>query len=149
MVLTASAMEDDRRSVTRSGADNFLAKPCREDELLDMMRSLLDIEYEYEEMSQVESQTLAGVADLSAEKLGRLPLALVEEIRNATLSGNKKQLDSLIANVRESWRRHVRIMHCRRSPTGTNTTLWAYCWRKRAVDNGGGSVSRQHHGCGR
>jgi hypothetical protein len=33
---------------------------------------------------------------LSAEKLGRLPQELIEELRNATLSGKKDLMDKLI-----------------------------------------------------
>jgi len=99
VVLTASAMDDDRRTVFKSGADDFLAKPCGEDELLEKMRALLDIAYDYDEMSGVEGQDLAGA--LSAERLTQLPRELVEELRNATLSGNKKLLNELILKVSE------------------------------------------------
>jgi CheY-like chemotaxis protein len=99
VALTASAMEDDRRSVLQSGADDFLAKPCREDELLEKIRALLNLAYDYEEASPDEDQSPAGAAVLSAERLARLPQELIEEIRNATLSGNKKLLDKLILQV--------------------------------------------------
>ena len=36
------------------------------------------------------------------EKLGRLPRELVEELLNATLSGNKRLLDKLILKVHET-----------------------------------------------
>jgi CheY-like chemotaxis protein len=100
--LTASAMEDDRRTVSQSGADDFLTKPCREDELLEKMRVLLNIGYDYEEMSGAEGQPLAGLAALSAERLRQLPEELIEELRNATLTGNKKLLDKLILKVPET-----------------------------------------------
>ena len=67
MVLTASAMDEDRRAVAESGADDFLSKPCREDELLEKMRALLNIAYDYEETSGADH---AGSQALSAEKLG-------------------------------------------------------------------------------
>jgi PAS domain S-box-containing protein len=102
VALTASAMEDDRRSVLHSGADDFLAKPCREDELLEKIRALLNIAYDYEEGSGDDDQSPAGAAVLSAERLARLPQELIEEIRNATLSGNKKLLDKLILKVPEA-----------------------------------------------
>jgi signal transduction histidine kinase/FixJ family two-component response regulator len=102
IALSASAMDDDRRAAFQSGADDFLAKPCFEDELLEKVRSLLDIAYDYEEMSGAESQTLAPVGALSAEMLWQLPLELVEELRIATLSGNKGLLDKLIVKVRET-----------------------------------------------
>jgi CheY-like chemotaxis protein len=102
IALSASAMDDDRRAAIQSGADDFLAKPCFEDELLEKVRSFLDIAYNYEEMSEAESQTLAPVGALSAEMLWQLPLELVEELRIATLSGNKGLLDKLIVKVRET-----------------------------------------------
>jgi CheY-like chemotaxis protein len=98
-VLTAGAMDEDRRAVSQSGADDFLTKPCREDELLEKIRGLLNIDYDYEEMSQAGDPSLAGLA-LSAERLGQLPRELVEELRNATIKGNKRLLDKVIFKVR-------------------------------------------------
>jgi CheY-like chemotaxis protein len=102
IVLTASAMDEDRRSIARSGADDFQAKPCREDELLEKIRALLNITYEYEEMSEMGGASVAGLAALSADRLGPLPRGLVEEIRNATSAGNKELLDKLILQVCET-----------------------------------------------
>jgi CheY-like chemotaxis protein len=102
VALTASAMDEDRRAVFQSGADDFVAKPCNEDELLETMRALLNITYDYEEMNDAEGQHISDAAIPSAERLGRLPLDLVEELRNATLSGNKKLLDKLLIQVREA-----------------------------------------------
>jgi len=102
VTLTASAMDDDRRNVSQTGADDFLAKPCREDELLEKMRALLNISYDYEEVSDAEGQPRGGVEALSAEKLGQLPRELIEELRNATLNGNKRLLDKLILKVPET-----------------------------------------------
>jgi two-component system sensor histidine kinase/response regulator len=102
VALTASAMDEDRRSVAQSGADDFLAKPCREEELLEKLRVLLNIAYDYEQVSAAEGQPPAEVTPaLSAEKLGQLPRELVGELRNATLSGNKRLMDKLIVKVRE------------------------------------------------
>ena len=92
-------MDDDRRTVSQTGADDFLAKPCREDDLLEKMRDHLDIAYDYEETSG-EGEPSDGIAALSAEILGRLPLELIEELRDATLSGDKRRLDKLILKVR-------------------------------------------------
>jgi PAS domain S-box-containing protein len=100
-VLTASAMDEDRTTVVQSGADDFLAKPFREDELLEKMRVLLHIDYDYEEMTQAGDQPLASTA-LSAERLGQLPLELVDELRKATIRGNKRLLDKVILKVRET-----------------------------------------------
>jgi PAS domain S-box-containing protein len=102
MVLTASAMDDDRRAVSQSGADDFLAKPCHQDELLEKIRVLLNIAYDYEETSDAEGRPITWVAALSAERLGQLPRKLLEELRNATLNGDKRLLDKLICKVRDT-----------------------------------------------
>jgi PAS domain S-box-containing protein len=101
VVLSASAMDEDRRTVAESHADAFLGKPCLENELLERMRALLNIDYDYEENSPAEGQPLAEAARFNGERLGQLPLQLIEELRDATLSGSKKLLDQLILEVRE------------------------------------------------
>jgi PAS domain S-box-containing protein len=97
VVLTASALDEDRGAVTQSGADDFIAKPCREDELLEKIGVLLNLAYDYEEISQAEDKP-SGMAALGAA-LAQLPIELVEELRNATSIGNKKLLDKLILRV--------------------------------------------------
>jgi signal transduction histidine kinase/CheY-like chemotaxis protein len=101
IALTASALHDDRLAVSQSGVDDFIVKPCHEDELLDKIRARLNIAYDYEETSEAEGQPGAATAQ-SAGRLGPLPLELVEELRSATLSGNKRLLDGLILKVRET-----------------------------------------------
>jgi two-component system, sensor histidine kinase and response regulator len=102
IALTASVTDDDRLAVSLSGADDFVAKPCREEELLEKMRTPLNIAYDYEETSETEGQPGAGMAALSAERLGQLPRELVEELLTATLSGNKRLLDKLILKAPET-----------------------------------------------
>jgi CheY-like chemotaxis protein len=102
IALTASAMDEDRRAVSQSGADDFVTKPCHEGELLEKIRIPLKIAYDYEEASEAEGQPAAGVAALSAERLGQIPQELLTELRNATLSGNKRLLDKLILEIPET-----------------------------------------------
>jgi CheY-like chemotaxis protein len=97
VVLTASAMDEDRGTVAESKADDFVAKPCREDELLEKMRALLKIEYDYE-----EGDAAADLTALSTATLAQLPPGLAEELRDATADGNKRLLDELILRVRDS-----------------------------------------------
>jgi CheY-like chemotaxis protein len=101
VALTASALDADRRTVAASGADDFLAKPCREDELLETIRNLLTIVYDYENMGGAGGEPAGGPA-VSPERLGQLPRELIEEMREATSIGNKKLLDSLIRKVPET-----------------------------------------------
>jgi CheY-like chemotaxis protein len=92
-------MDDDRRAVSESGADDFVTKPCVEGELLDKIATLLNVTYDYEDASVSEAEPIAGLKALGANWRGKLPRELVEELRNATLSGNKKLLNTLILKV--------------------------------------------------
>jgi signal transduction histidine kinase/CheY-like chemotaxis protein len=102
IALTASALHDDRLTVSQSGVDDFVMKPCHEDELLDKIRASLKIAYDYEETDETDGEPVAGVAALSVERLGPVPRELLEELRNATSSGNKRLLDELILKAPET-----------------------------------------------
>ena len=109
VALTASAMDDDRRAAAQSGADAFLGKPCQEDELLEKIRALLNLAYDYEEISIADGQAPGGIAALSAA-LAQLPLELLEELRHATMTGNKRRLDTLILSVPETGAESARAL---------------------------------------
>ena len=47
VALTATSLQEDRDALLAAGADGFLLKPCREDELFGELRRLLGIEYRY------------------------------------------------------------------------------------------------------
>jgi len=102
LTLTASALYQDRQEIDQSGADGFLAKPCREDELLEKMRAHLNINYVYADAGESEGRPPAVLAPLSAEKLGLLSPGLLEELLSATSSGNKKRLNNVILKVGET-----------------------------------------------
>jgi CheY-like chemotaxis protein len=95
VALTASAMDSDRRSASQSGADGFLSKPCREDELFETLRTLLNVHFDYEDTVALDSGHAGPSHVLTADQLGRLPRGLIDDIRGATLAGNKKLLDRL------------------------------------------------------
>src|SRR5580658_1409760 len=98
VALTASAMDADRRTAAESGADDFIGKPCQEDELLEKIGTLLSLAYDYEEGTGGKDHEPAA-ATLNADRFCRLPLKLVEELRKATRSGNQRLLNQLISEV--------------------------------------------------
>ena len=49
IILSASALDEDRRKIEISGADDFLMKPCMEEPLFEKIGALLNISYEYEQ----------------------------------------------------------------------------------------------------
>jgi PAS domain S-box-containing protein len=101
IILTASALDEERRSASQSGADDFLSKPCREDELFESIRVLLGVVFDYEE-ANADEQAAARTPPWNMERLGRLPRQLLEELRDATESGNRKLLNHLIVQVRDA-----------------------------------------------
>jgi CheY-like chemotaxis protein len=101
VALTASAMNKDREEAARFGADDFITKPCQEDELLEKMRVLLDIAYEYEDVGEPQDAAVSSATD-HENKLEQMPAELIEQLHDAVMTGNKRRLDQLIARVRES-----------------------------------------------
>jgi DNA-binding response OmpR family regulator len=95
-------MAQDREAVLRSGVDDFVTKPCHEDELLDKLRTFLNIAYDYEQAGENDGKAVSGLAVLSADRLGKLAPELVERLRSAIFKGNRKLLDKLILEVGET-----------------------------------------------
>jgi CheY-like chemotaxis protein len=105
IALTASVLEEDRQEVERSGADDFLAKPCPEDELLEKIGRLLNIVYDYEELSETSGQPHAWASAPDTNTLANLKQLspdVIDGLRNATLNGDKRLLNELIAEVSQS-----------------------------------------------
>jgi DNA-binding response OmpR family regulator len=100
VILTASALDEERRMARQSGADDFLSKPCQEDELFESIRVLMHAVFDYEEDSESDGPERAPAWNV--EGLGQLPRELLEKLRDATRSGNKKRLKQLIVQVRDT-----------------------------------------------
>jgi DNA-binding response OmpR family regulator len=104
IVLTASALGGQRDAVMLGGVfDDFLAKPCREGELLEKIRVHLNLEFRYdgsETVPAVDGQAAPGPV-LGAGLLAELPPDWIDQVRNAVLNGEKDRLDRLIGRVAE------------------------------------------------
>jgi CheY-like chemotaxis protein len=89
IAVSASAMDEDRNLGIQSGVDDFLPKPCREDQLLETIRMRLGIVYLYagDKLSQ-ETESVAALASaLNGEVLTKLPPELMDQLRIAVLNG--------------------------------------------------------------
>jgi PAS domain S-box-containing protein len=104
IALTASALDEERRTVMKGGGiDDFLSKPCREGDLLEKLRIHLELDYRYagqptalEMPGGVSRATVRG-----AELLAELPAELILQMRDAVLHGDKDSLDQFIARSEE------------------------------------------------
>ena len=103
IALTASAMDEDRREVMTSGVDDYLSKPCKEDELLDTIQTHLGLAYLYAEEETSESPKPASppAAPAGPGPLSALPPELIDELQEAVLDGDKYRLDELLQKVEE------------------------------------------------
>jgi CheY-like chemotaxis protein len=102
VILTASAMDEDRREVAASGADAFLAKPCREEDLLDLIKARLKVDYDYEASTPADEHPPDPTVILSPANLHRLPVEVLEELGGAIRGGKKRRFDTLLAQLRQS-----------------------------------------------
>jgi PAS domain S-box-containing protein len=102
VALTASSMDEERDLVMRSGVmDDFISKPCREDELLEKLRTHLGLDYLYPD-EQPDIDTCTAVAPAGgAELLAELPTDWIDQLHDAVLQGDKGLLDQLIRKVEE------------------------------------------------
>src|SRR5260370_5607305 len=89
IALTASALKEDHQAVLENGMDDFISKPCREEELLDKIQAHLGLAYLY-----ADEETLSGTEPLhdcaaapfftaTAEPVAWMPPELADELRPA------------------------------------------------------------------
>jgi two-component system, sensor histidine kinase and response regulator len=91
IAVTASAFEEDRQKILALGADNFVSKPMRADELFEKIRLLLGITYIYveEEAEGAETVDRAGLAAMVAQLPEDLTVQLVRAMTVLDLDGFK------------------------------------------------------------
>jgi two-component system sensor histidine kinase/response regulator len=102
--LSASLLGEERQEALAQGADDFIGKPFRAAELLDKLRQLLGADYVYAEPTEAAPPVPASglAAKLSPEALGRLPVELRQQMRQAVLSAHWDRLLGLIEQTAAS-----------------------------------------------
>lgn len=98
IVVSSSAFESDMERVMLSGADAFLSKPFRVEELFSLIGRIPGLRYIFNR-SPIEDVENPGDSQLAREELNVLPEALVQKMRQAVLQGNMMKLRELIDQV--------------------------------------------------
>jgi DNA-binding response OmpR family regulator len=98
--LTANTFENVRSEALDAGADDFLAKPFRAEELFEKIRLLLGVMYRYdhENIENVPATAVETPVSIQ-EKQASLPADLVEQIRSAAVGADYDLLLELIRGV--------------------------------------------------
>jgi PAS domain S-box-containing protein len=96
ITISASTFEEDRTKALEIGADDFVAKPFRQAELLEKIRALLGAEYVYEddlaEPSKVDF-------DSTRSAVSKLPPELLAQLADAARIGEFERVRELIFEV--------------------------------------------------
>jgi signal transduction histidine kinase/DNA-binding NarL/FixJ family response regulator len=100
VALTASTLDDERMQVLADGADAFLRKPFREEELLDEIAKHAGVKFEYDDADKVEPVLSGGTAETSAA-IQELPAELLEKLQSVLLRGAIGEAKVLAEEVRK------------------------------------------------
>jgi len=100
IAISAAALSGDEEDAGKAGADAFLGKPFRATALFDMLRGLLGLHYDHDDVKD-EASAAGAAAPLAPEALAVLPRELVAEMREALAEGDTACLSVLIGRARE------------------------------------------------
>src|SRR6185369_7715201 len=91
IAVTASAMDDNRQELMEIGADDFIGKPFREEELFQKIHRHVGVKYVYAEPLVVADHEVAA-AELTPESLAGWPEDLINPMREAVITADLDQL---------------------------------------------------------
>ena len=95
IIITASALENDRQEAFNSGADGFIRKPYKESEIFNELQRILGVEYIYEDVLKESPNTKA--MEGSHLMVAQVPVQVVASIVEALELGESIVLKELIA----------------------------------------------------
>ncbi len=95
IAVTASVMKEDRETVLKAGADHFLGKPFREEELFSMIEECPGVEFFYEASSP---SVKPGRTD-SYKKLDHIPEPIYDNMIKALELGHIKTIHGVIQSI--------------------------------------------------
>jgi CheY-like chemotaxis protein len=103
IAMTASTLDDERAEVLAHGADAFLRKPFRDNELFELIRVHAKVEYDYD-AGPGEVQPLDGAAApaLAARDFAALPDDVRAQLQHAIVTGSVDDADRIAHEMRSS-----------------------------------------------
>ena len=100
IAVTASAFDENRQEVLAGGADDFIGKPFREEELFQKIHAHAGVEFLYADEPASTAQPLGtrDAAELTGESLAGVPRDVIQKMREAVI---RADLDDLLAKIQE------------------------------------------------
>ena len=98
IAVTASGLADAEDTARDAGVDAFVRKPYREGELLAAIGERLGARYTYgtaAEESRPPADRASATRSTLSQRIGLLPLELIDQLRAAAIEGRVKRLESL------------------------------------------------------
>jgi PAS domain S-box-containing protein len=96
--LTASAFEEERAQVLDEGCDDFIRKPVREADILEVLEEHLGARFVYETKPPAVRQA-AGLPEEMVQLLVRMPPAWLADFHQAALEGDWNKMIGLLEQV--------------------------------------------------
>ena len=100
LAISASAFDEERAQALAVGCDDFLRKPFRETELLEMMGRHLDLEFQYADAVPGTAAALPQEA-IGHERLRALPEPLRYQLQDAVLQLDMQRTTTLAEQITE------------------------------------------------
>lgn len=103
VVLTAGAFEESRQQSLAVGADVFLGKPFRYEELVEQIRQLLGVQFTYDPPPTSTSRQTACLSTLTPHRMdwSRWPDGWLDQMRSAVVSADLELLLTLLDQGRD------------------------------------------------
>ena len=100
IALSASVFEEERLTALSKGCDDFLRKPFREADMLELLRKHLGVRFVYEEEAERDVTPEPQAEVLNPDALAALPEALLAKLEYAALTSDMREISVLTAEIR-------------------------------------------------
>jgi signal transduction histidine kinase/CheY-like chemotaxis protein len=97
VAVSASTFSEQREDIIAEGFDDFLRKPYRDSEMIEMLRHHLGVRFEYAQEEEARQQQ--EPRSLSAADVARLPEGWRRRFQRACVQGRLNDMERLVAEV--------------------------------------------------